>query len=81
MRLDVDAIRARWDNSHDRGAHDYTDEGCRVLAEAAFRDVPALLAEMDWLHDGIRAAVDDPANSEHLLRDQLRALLDERRTA
>ena len=48
------AIRARWDTSHDRTADDYTDEGCRVLARAAFRDVPVLLAEVERLRDGIR---------------------------
>lgn len=52
MRPNLDSIRARWDTSHDRGADDYTDEGCRVLAEAAFRDVPALLAEIERLQRG-----------------------------
>ena len=36
-------IERRWSTHHDRGAHDYTDAGCRVLAEAAFKDVRILL--------------------------------------
>ncbi len=45
----TEAVRARWDTSHDRGAHDYTDEGCRILAEAAFRDIATLLARIEVL--------------------------------
>lgn len=40
---DLAAIRQRWSTEYDRGAHDYEDAGCRVLAEHAFRDVPLLL--------------------------------------
>lgn len=32
-----------WRTDYDRGAHDYTDAGCRILAEHAFRDIPRLL--------------------------------------
>lgn len=52
---DLHAIRERWDTSHDRSADDYTDEGCRVLAEAAFRDVPILLDEVERLRTRVRA--------------------------
>jgi hypothetical protein len=44
--VSVADINRRWHTFHDRGAHDYTDEGCRVLAEHAFRDIPVLLAEL-----------------------------------
>jgi hypothetical protein len=37
------AIARRWQTTHDRGAHDYTDAGCRILAEHAFRDIAFLL--------------------------------------
>jgi hypothetical protein len=47
---DLDAIQRRWSTDggmgNDRSADDYTDAGCRVLAEAAFRDVPSLVAEL-----------------------------------
>lgn len=46
MSEHVDAIRVRWSMHYNRGAHDYTDEGCRVLAEHGFRDVNALLAAL-----------------------------------
>jgi hypothetical protein len=85
-RLDLSAINARWDTSHDRDADDYTDEGCRVLARSAFRDVPALLAEVERLRDGIRGLVADytaPAHwrlSEEMAvpTSRLRDLLDDR---
>lgn len=53
--IDVQAIRRRWSTYHDRSADDYTDAGCRVLAEHAFRDVPALLAENDRLRSALRS--------------------------
>ena len=42
----VKAIERRWSTTHDRGAHDYTDEGCRILAEGAFKDVRILLSAL-----------------------------------
>lgn len=54
----LDAIRRRWSTyggmGNSRGAEDYTDAGCRVFAEHGFRDVPALLGEVERL----RAAVE-----------------------
>lgn len=41
---ELEAIYRRWSTDYDRGAHDYTDAGCRVLAEHAFRDIHTLLA-------------------------------------
>lgn len=44
---DLAAIHRRWSTyggmGNPRGAEDYTDAGCRVLAEHAFRDVNDLL--------------------------------------
>ena len=44
MTFDIDAIKRRWHTDDGRGAHDYADEGCRVLTEHAFRDVAALVS-------------------------------------
>lgn len=49
-----EAIERRWSTHHDRGAYDYTDGGCRILAEHAFRDVAALLAALEAAHDALR---------------------------
>src|SRR3954468_10820122 len=53
---DLDAISRRWYMGYDRGAHDYTDAGCRVLAEHGFADVAALLAECSRLREQLDAA-------------------------
>jgi hypothetical protein len=47
----IEVIERRWSTAHDRGAHDYTDEGCRILAERAFKDVPILLAHIEELRE------------------------------
>lgn len=46
---DLTEVRRRWSTLPGGGADAYTDAGCRVLAEHAFRDVPELLAEVDRL--------------------------------
>lgn len=79
---DLGAIRARWDTSHDRDARDYTDEGCRVLAEAAFRDVPALLAEIERLQRGrafyLHEAKDFAAERDEWIDRYTNLMLDDR---
>lgn len=55
-------IAARWSSDYDRGAHDYTDEGCRVLAEAAFGDIAYLLERvrlLEGITERLVAAIDD----------------------
>jgi hypothetical protein len=54
--FDLSGVKRRWSTYHDRGAHDYNDVGCRVLAEHAFRDVPALLDEIERLKRELREA-------------------------
>jgi len=48
VSTDREAIARRWSTDggmgNPRSADDYTDSGCRLLAEHAFRDVAALLA-------------------------------------
>ena len=44
-------IAKRWRTDYDRSAADYTDAGCRVLAEHGFRDVAALLAALTRLQE------------------------------
>jgi hypothetical protein len=57
----INVIRQRWSRyggmGNERSEADYTDEGCRTLARAAFNDIPGLLAEIDRL----RAERDDLA--------------------
>src|SRR3954447_13773513 len=56
---DFAAISRRWYMGYDRGAHDYTDAGCRVLAEHGFRDVHSLLAECERLRAFSKRANDN----------------------
>lgn len=57
--LDLAPIRRRWSRyggmGNDRSADDYTDKGCRRLAESAFHDAPLLVAEVERL----RSQLDD----------------------
>lgn len=52
------AIAKRWTSMYDRGAHDYTDAGCRVLAEHGFRDVNDLLDTIDRLEGLLKPLVE-----------------------
>lgn len=78
--LDLGAIRRRWIRS--ATADDYTDAVCRTLTEHAFRDVPALIAEVERLRadnvsmtEVIQAIV--PAHERACAeRDEARAALD-----
>lgn len=63
----LEAIALRWSTIHDRGAHDYTDAGCRVLAEHAFRDVASLLTEVEQL----RQIIGGPPSGERDAGPQL----------
>lgn len=65
--LDLEAIAARWCEyggmGNPRSADDYTDAGCRILAEHGFRDIPALIArvrELEAAIDNIGTVIDDP---------------------
>lgn len=55
---DVSAIQRRWSTEYDRQASDYTDAGCRVLAEHAFADVAVLLAQVQRLTEARNEAVE-----------------------
>lgn len=50
MSDDLDVIARRWSTyggmGNDRSAADYSDAGCRILAEHGFRDANALLAAL-----------------------------------
>ena len=55
---DIDSIRRRWSTDggmgNERSADDYTDAGCRILAQQAFRDVNELLAVVAAVQDVVR---------------------------
>ena len=84
----VKAIERRWSTTHDRGAHDYTDEGCRILAEGAFKDVRILLsalvaaeAERDRLQHFVDCADTPLMRDVMAARDKAEAELDEMKRA
>ena len=85
---ELDVIRRRWATSYDRGAHDYTDEGCRILAERAFKDVRILFAALDRLVNELSSRTNDKKNlslmveaAEAALRDAQTELAEARRDA
>ncbi len=82
----LSAIRRRWSPNggmgNDRRADDYTDPGCRILAEQAFRDVAHLLALLDGCAATVlreaAAAADMEAGTDTDIGGWLRHLANER---
>lgn len=70
LAADVPAIARRWHTYHGRGAHDYTDAGCRILAEHAFRDMPALVARVTDLETRLQRVSNSYASWQLEAKDE-----------